>query len=986
MRIRPRGHHPIPTFVFLLTLLSLPTLSTPARAQFSTLETDNLRLIYHRPTLGYLAPYSARCFENALRFHTGLFEYNSREKITVFMDDFQDYHNAGVGVAPRNMMILHVAPGNFVYETGPSNERLNQTINHEVLHFVGLDQAAGSERFFRRVFGGKVQPVPESPESIVYGFLTAPRRSSPRWYQEGIAVFMETWMAGGYGRALGAYDEMVFRAMVRDGSHIYDPLGLESEGTRVDFQGGVNSYLYGTRFISYVALRWSPEDVVRWVKRTDGSRQHFAAQFRNVFGMSLDEAWKDWIVFEHGFQQANLDSIRLYATTPHVDVSRRALGSVSRSFYDPDTREIYVALQYPGDVAAIAGISIDTGRIRRIKEVKGPALYFVTSLAYDPATKTAFYTTDNNSWRDLHSVDVRTGNSKKLMKDGRIGDLVFDRTDASLWGVRHYNAKSTLVRLAPPYTEWDQILTWPYGEIIYDLDLSPDGRSMSMALAEINGRQTLRLHAVEDLENQDTTSVTLFDFGAALPGNFVFSGDGRFLYGSSYYTGVSNIFRWNFDADSMEVVSNCETGFFRPLDIGSDSLLVFRYSGEGFVPALIEPRVLHDVSAIHFLGQKIVEEHPVVVSWAVGSPAAMDLDSLHVRDGEYSPMRSLGLDSFYPVVAGYKDKVAYGMRFNVSDPIQMNSARLVAAWAPDPDLPKNERLHLDFEYERYNLTLSARYNAADFYDLFGPTKRSRKGYSAGLGYRRSLIYDAPTHLDFSAGTTWYGDLERLPSAQNVDASFDRLLASHAGLSFKNIRSSMGAVDHEKGYSWKLRATSNYVNRKAYPAFLGTFDVGVPLPGHTSIWLRTGGGYSPGDRDEPFANFYFGGFGNNWVDHAEVRRYREYDSFPGVELNEISGTNFGRALVDLNLPPLRFRRAGRPSLYASWARASVFAGGIVTNLDASSRRTGVANVGTQVDLRVNLLVRNPLTFSFGYARAFEEDVRYRDEFMFSVKIL
>jgi hypothetical protein len=54
-------------------------------------------------------------------------------------------------------------------------------------------------------------------------------------------------MAGGLGRAQGGYDEMVFRAKVRDNDKFYSPLGLESKA-RVDFQVGVNDYLYGTRF------------------------------------------------------------------------------------------------------------------------------------------------------------------------------------------------------------------------------------------------------------------------------------------------------------------------------------------------------------------------------------------------------------------------------------------------------------------------------------------------------------------------------------------------------------------------------------------------------------------------------------------------------------------------------------------------------------------------------------------------------------------
>ena len=85
--------------------------------------------------------------------------------------------------------------------------------------------------------------------------------------------------------------------------------------------------------------------------------------------------------------------------------------------------------------------------------MKGPALYYVTSLAYDAEGGQLYYTGDNNEWRDLWVVDVRTGDSKRLQRDARFGDLVFDRTDRVLWGVRHFNGISTLVRIPPPYTD-----------------------------------------------------------------------------------------------------------------------------------------------------------------------------------------------------------------------------------------------------------------------------------------------------------------------------------------------------------------------------------------------------------------------------------------------------------------------------------------------------------------------------------------------------
>src|SRR4029078_5033497 len=85
-----------------------------------------------------------------------------------------------------------------------------------------------------------------------------PRVASPRWYHEGIAVFVDTWMSGGLGRAQSGYDEMVFRSMVRDDSTFFDPLGLVSAGTQIDFQTQVNSYLYGPRFMTWLGRHSLP--------------------------------------------------------------------------------------------------------------------------------------------------------------------------------------------------------------------------------------------------------------------------------------------------------------------------------------------------------------------------------------------------------------------------------------------------------------------------------------------------------------------------------------------------------------------------------------------------------------------------------------------------------------------------------------------------------------------------------------------------------
>ena len=73
-------------------------------------------------------------------------------------------------------------------------------------------------------------------------------------------------------------------------------------------------------------------------------------------------------------------------------------------------------------------------------------------------------------------------------------------------------------------------------------------------------------------------------------------------------------------------------------------------------------------------------------------------------------------------------------------------------------------------------------------------------------------------------------------------------------------------------------------------------------------------------------------------------------------------------------------------YATWARLSLFSTGIVTNMDLASSRREVVNAGAQVDVRLSLMIQQPLTLSIGYASAMEHLLRARHEFMISLKIL
>ena len=173
-----------------------------------------------------------------------------------------------------------------------------------------------------------------------------------------------------------------------------------------------------------------------------------------------------------------------------------------------------------------------------------------------------------------------------------------------------------------------------------------------------------------------------------------------------------------------------------------------------------------------------------------------------------------------------------------------------------------------------------------------------------------------------------------------------------------------------------------------PRLHSTLDLGFPLPiNHSSIWLRTAAGHAFGDVDDPFANFFFGGFGNNYVDHETEKRYREYRVLPRArdqrgrrpQLRE----GDGRVELAAAAVPRRRQAVAVPELAAS--RRSSPARSRPTSISTAISRRTLSTIGAQIDLKVVLFSNMPSILSVGYATAFEDD-ETSDEFMISLKIL
>ena len=388
-----------------------------------------------------------------------------------------------------------------------------------------------------------------------------------------------------------------------------------------------------------------------------------------------------------------------------------------------------------------------------------------------------------------------------------------------------------------------------------------------------------------------------------------------------------------------------------------------------------------------YFGQQVVEKYPIVRDWKLPPPVEINVAALTTKAGDYTAWRNLKPSAIYPIVQGYKDSAAYGARMDFSDGLGLAALNLTGSYSPDASLAAKERAHFGLDYRNWGWHFNAAYNNADFYDLFGPTKTSLKGYAVRLAYKKNLRFKPPRMLDLDWSVAGYAGLDRLPDYQNVAAPFSKFLTGKISLTYSRLERSLGAVDDEKGIHWQLASLGNYVNQSFYPRVYGTLDYGFLTPLRNSpVWIRSSLGKSFGDRAQPFTDFYFGGFGNNYVDHLATSRYREYFSFPGVNLDQIGATDFAKSMVEWNLPPLRFSKFGTTYLYCNWARLTLFSSVLAGNLASAPDRQVFGNAGTQLDFRVVISSYLNTTFSVGYAEALERHGHTSSEVMLSLKLL
>ena len=550
--------------------------------------------------------------------------------------------------------------------------------------------------------------------------------------------------------------------------------------------------------------------------------------------------------------------------------------------------------------------------------------YRVTSFAYDAGSGTAFYVDDN-----LALTRPRRGRRQDRRQSGCCSRAHGSARSSSIRSTVRCSACATLMvsrrscGFPYPYNTWTASTRFRGSTYRTDLDISPDGRLLSATMSEDNGDQYLRVWELDKLLSGDLSHCPSSVRAVRARGLRVLPRRPLPVRQQLLHRRVEHLSlrsRHRRGRSGFE----CRDRFLPPRAARRRALVVLTYTGAGFVPAIIDPRPIEDVSAITFLGAAARGEvsRDQDVAGAGSEHGRRPKSSSPQREPVRAAAPRRTRQCLSRCCRATRTPSASATTSTSTIRCSSRASAITAAYTPDEKLRSDERGHVDItgRYGFWHGELS--WNRSDFYDLFGPTERSRKGYAAKLGYDWLLIYDTPRRLDllFRRGVLRPDRhaAQRAERRNQLHATGDgrgrAALHRCAALARRGRRRE--GRDLGVGLSRESRA-----RREPRRSFAASSILGLPL----RCRIRRSGCAAP--RALPTATATASSristsaaFGNNYVDDGSIKRYRDYDSLPGFEIDEVSALNYVREMVEWNLPPVRLRVGGHAELLSDVAAA------------------------------------------------------------------
>lgn len=953
--------------LLLLTLIPATADAVAPRRAWRTIVTPRCRIHYHEGTEA-LAARVSRIAEQAITDLTALLGHHPNVPIHIALSDETDEPNGFAETLPQNVVTIFASVPRAHQTLGDYDDFMELLVLHELTHIVHIDTVLGLPSWVNAVLG----------KTFV------PNAVQPRWFIEGVAVYVESQLTSG-GRNKSTYvDTLVRTQILADGFPDIDRL---SHFTRT-FPGSSYAWFLGGRFVEFI-IRRHGEDGLREISRAYGARPiPYAINLvaKRATGETFIELYDAWRAYEVERAQAVVARVEAEGWEAGVVIPNDS-PLVQFPRFAPDGRlAVIAAPRHDDQDLVVLGEDLVTEQLR-LRTPDGRGAFSADGRRY---VATVSDTADQvYSHRDLEVIEVATGRRVRRTFGWRLQEPDV-APDGTIVAVAQEAGATRLVTLS--IDGEDDPVTLEVlrpEEQVFDPRWSPDGRSIvaSVRTSDDGGRDlvlftdservgTRPSHRSGRAEVPGATRTPasrtwmrrrLTD-GATRDLSPCWSPDGRRIYFASDRGGVFNVYALDVDTGRPERLTNVVTGAFMPAAHPDGSRLIY-------VHAVATGWELRTID-LDRPPRPPLEDIPRFAVTATVSPAVYP-------DVAYDPWEALLPKAWLPAIAQDGVGETLGLVLSGSDALRQHLWSLTLRYGL-----ASERIGFDFNYSNrqtpYPLSVSTSLTTTNRPGRLAPDisfeDRLETIFRAGLFVSFPLSYWDSGHsvtlsygVETRRGLTLFEDDPFAPAPRTLG---DLTLSSiGASWSFSNVRGYSESVSSVWGNALSL---SLRLHSPTLGSDLRILDViaawngYVPMPWirHHVLAARASFGASAGDTAGR-AFFVLGGLPvRNVVTDALEGVGFGVDILRGYERAVFAGSHYYLGTLAYRFPITTLTSGWFTlPLYFDRINAEIF----VDVGDASDGPLAPPKVGVGAELRLDLAVAyvQPYTLRLGFGRGLSE---------------
>lgn len=524
-------------FLFALIVLLTAALPVGASPKWKTVSTPHFTFYFNQATeesARRLAGY-AEAIHDRVTSELGI---QPKQKTHVVVTDFTDEINGMASVVPRPYIILYENADSAGGPFGIGDSQL-ATFYHEYTHILQIGHVTGLPEAIRRITG----------LSIIL-----PNAFLPVWSSEGLATFEESLFS-----PIGRLHNSTWRMFLR-AEYLENRMSTWDQVWAGPYRWPYGNlyYLYGSYFTDYLARRFGADSLGRFYNETadDLPFIQFKSSFRKVFGHSFRGVLEEWYAEIGGELAAESTAIRDLGLAEGTPLARLG-GRTGYGVFAPDGT-LYFARR---SISAPPALMSWRPGLKAPKEMR----YFPGSRpTLSPDGRSMAFGQMNwlgeNNYNDLFVLSLKDKHVTRLTRGMRASDPTWSPDGSQIAFIRNDPPNYSLYRMSADGQNAAAVLQCAGPNQAFTPAWSPAGDRI--AFSYYTPARGLRIYTVRP---DGSNLVPLHEIAASGEEyDPAWSPDGRYLFFAADYTGVFNIYVFDFETARLRQVTNVLTGAYSP--------------------------------------------------------------------------------------------------------------------------------------------------------------------------------------------------------------------------------------------------------------------------------------------------------------------------------------------------------------------------------------------------------------------------------------